>query len=96
MQSLDLQPGTVILLDNVRFHHSLCVKELAKQRQWDLLYTPPYSPWFNPVEGVFSVVKRAYYRGSSIDEAFRAVSQHHLEAFMTGSLATREMPGTMA
>jgi transposase len=52
-----LPPGTVILLDNVSFHHSLVVKDIAKQHSLVLLYTPPYSPCFNPIEGVFSIIR---------------------------------------
>ena len=86
LERLQLPHGAVILLDNVCFHHANVVKQLALSRQWTLLYTPPYSPWFNPIEGVFSVVKRAYYKGCSIDEAFAAVTQVHLAAFVDKSL----------
>lgn len=92
MSQLDLPKQTVILLDNVRFHHSLCVKDLAKQRHWALLYTPPYSPWFNPIEGVFSIVKRSFYKGNSIDQAFNSVTNTHITAFMQNSLTISQMP----
>lgn len=92
MQRLQLPAGTVFLLDNVRFHHANAVKDLARQRQWTLLYTPPYSPWYNPIEGVFSVVKRAYYKGCSIDECFATVTRSHLAAFMDKSISLRNMP----
>ena len=51
----NLQPDTVVLIDNVAFHHSKIVKQYARDRNIHLLYVPPYSPWFNPVEGVFSI-----------------------------------------
>ena len=92
LRSLELPPKAVILLDNVRFHHAKAVKYLAQQRQWALLYTPPYSPWFNPIEGVFSIVKRQFYTGKSIDESFAAVTRGHLAAFMNKSLSIRDMP----
>ncbi len=55
--SFDLPAGTVLLLDNVSFHHSKVVKEYAISQGLVLLYVPPYSPWFNSVEGVFSIAK---------------------------------------
>lgn len=65
LESAQIPKGSVILLDNVRFHRSNVVKEIAEGRQWILLFTPPYSPWFNPIEGVFSIVKRHFYKGHS-------------------------------
>jgi transposase len=52
MKSLDIPIKSVILLDNVRFHYSKAVAQFAETRQWDLCFVPPYSPWFNPIEGV--------------------------------------------
>lgn len=59
LSNLDAPAQTVILLDNVAFHHSKSVEEMAKRKNFELLYVPPYSPWYNPIEGVFSIVKRA-------------------------------------
>jgi len=46
------------LLDNLRFHHSKEVKSLIENAGHKIIYTPPYSPDLNPVENVFSVLKR--------------------------------------
>lgn len=78
--------NSVIILDNVSFHHSKIVKETAKEKGYDLLYIPPYSPIFNPIEGVFSIVKRAYYKCKSIEESFNNLTKNHLEAFFNHSL----------
>jgi transposase len=51
-----------IISDNVSFHKSDPVKDVAAHRNLDLVYTPPYSPWFNPTEFAFSKVKNAYRR----------------------------------
>lgn len=57
VQSMPFPPTTTVLMDNVAFH-----KDLApfKEKAYSALYTPPYSPEFNPVENVFSVVKHAF------------------------------------
>ena len=66
LESLSLPVGTVILLDNVAFHRSKKASEVANLKGYIFLFTPPYSPWFNPIEGVFSIVKRDFYKHGSI------------------------------
>jgi transposase len=86
LSNLQLPHKSVILLDNVSFHHCCDVKELAKEKQWELLYVPPYSPWFNPIEGVFSIVKRRYYCCYDIQSSFDAVTEDHCASFFKKSL----------
>ena len=88
LNSLDLNSEMVLLMDNVRFHHANKVKELCKNKNVDILYTPPYSPWFNPIELCFSIIKRQYYKNQNIDLAFDALNKKHLEAFFNKSLNT--------
>ena len=87
LSSLDLPLNTVILLDNVRFHHSKLAAEIAKRKQFILLFVPPYSPWFNPIEGIFSIVKRDFYKNGDIENAFKSVTQSHCSAFFGKSLS---------
>ena len=91
IKSLNLEPKTVILLDNVRFHHSKIVKDFCIQSQLHLLFTPPYCPWFNPIEYCFSVVKRHFAKHQDILTAFRALCPWHCRAFFSKALTeTRE------
>ena len=90
LRECKLQEGTVVLLDNVSFHHARDVKKAADMAKVQLLFTPPYSPWFNPIEGCFSIVKRAFYKGCSIDEAFAALDPSHCRAFFRRSLDATE------
>lgn len=60
LESLDLPPESILLMDNVAFHKTKRVREIIASRQWDILYIPPYSPWFNPIENIFSIAKNAY------------------------------------
>lgn len=57
-----LPSNRTILLDNVAFHRSTLVKATAQEQNQTLVYTPPYCPWFNPVEHVFSNVKSNFRR----------------------------------
>ena len=86
LEKLNLPEKTVFLLDNVSFHHSKKIKEFFEFKNWKLLYTPPYSPWFNPIEGIFSIVKRNFYKDYDISKSFECVHKHHLEAFFRKSL----------
>jgi transposase len=92
LQSLDLPSGSVVLLDNVRFHHALRIKNFAAERGLELLYVPPYSPWFNPIEFCFSVVKKAYARVQDIREAFASLLPSHCHAFFRKSLGASGPP----
>ena len=87
-----IESGTVILLDNVAFHKARCILELATEKGWLLLYTPPYSPWFNPIEGMFSIIKRHFYKYASIDNALNALNPHHANSFFRQSFSLRGMP----
>jgi len=47
-------------MDNISFHHSKEVKELAELSNKKIIFSPPYSPQFNPIELLFSVMKKKY------------------------------------
>ena len=92
MSGFGIQDGCVILLDNVSFHHSKPIRDLAAEKGWELLYVPPYSPWFNPIEGVFSVVKRAFYKGGSVAPAVAALKASHGVAFFKHAMGIQQSP----
>jgi transposase len=52
-----LCPGRVVVMDNLSAHKGGRVKEIIEGRGCELLYLPPYSPDFNPIEQAFSKVK---------------------------------------
>lgn len=64
-----------ILLDNVAFHHSLSVQEIIAQKGYKVLFTPPYSPEYNPIEGIFASFKRLLKTGVSIEAAWKAIGR---------------------
>lgn len=45
-----LQPGQIVILDNLAAHKVPGVRELIEAAGAELLYLPPYSPDFNPIE----------------------------------------------
>jgi transposase len=52
-----LLPGAVLVLDNARIHHGGRIKEIVSAAGCSLLYLPPYSPDFNPIELAWSWIK---------------------------------------
>ena len=88
----NIPTNTVILLDNAAIHKTKLIKQTALQLGIELLYVPPYSPWFNPIEGVFSIIKRAFYKGLSIDESFQSTNEHHYNAFFKKSISLKARP----
>jgi transposase len=50
-------PKSVLIMDNASFHRSDRVKQLCSDAGVKLLYLPPYSPDFNPIEEFFAELK---------------------------------------
>ena len=53
----ELQPGDIVILDNVGFHKSERAAELVRVQGAWLLFLPPYSPDLNPIGMAFSKLK---------------------------------------
>ena len=53
-----LRAGDVVVMDNLPSHKHPRVRELIESAGAKLLYLPPYSPDFNPIEMIWSKVKR--------------------------------------
>jgi transposase len=52
-----LQPGQVVVMDNLSSHKGSRVRELVEGRGCHLVYLPPYSPDLNPIEEAFAKIK---------------------------------------
>ena len=52
-----LRPGQVVVLDNLAAHKGERIRRLVEARGCELLFLPPYSPDFSPIEEAFSKVK---------------------------------------
>jgi transposase len=52
-----LKPGDIVIMDNLGSHKRSGVREAIEAAGASLLYLPPYSPDFNPIEKAFSKLK---------------------------------------
>jgi len=53
----ELTPGDIVVLDNLSAHKVAGVRQAIEAAGARLLYLPPYSPDFNPIEMAFSKLK---------------------------------------
>jgi len=57
-----LRPGQVVVVDNLSAHRAESIRQSLEARGCSLLFLPPYSPDFTPIEQAFSKLK-AILRG---------------------------------
>ena len=53
----ELRPGDIVILDNLGSHKGAGVRAAIEAAGASLLYLPPYSPDFNPIENAFAKLK---------------------------------------
>ena len=53
----ELTPGDIVVMDNLPAHKVAGVRQAVEAAGATLLYLPPYSPDFNPIEMAFSKLK---------------------------------------
>jgi len=53
----ELSPGDVVIMDNLGSHKGPAVRAAIEAAGASLLYLPPYSPDFNPIENAFAKLK---------------------------------------
>ena len=53
----ELRPGDVVIMDNLSSHKGPNVRAMIEAAGASLMYLPPYSPDFNPIENAFAKLK---------------------------------------
>ena len=81
-----LQPGQVVVMDNLPAHKVEGVRSRIEAAGAELLYLPPYSPDFNPIEQAWSKIKQQLRSAkaraletleAAITEFLAAITAHH-------------------
>jgi transposase len=72
-----LQPGDVVVLDNLAAHKVAGVRQAIAAAGASILYLPPYSPDFNPVEQLFAKLKALLRKAAARtkDELWQAIGR---------------------
>ncbi len=88
-----LQPGDVVVMDNLSSHKTLGVQEAIEAVGATVRYLPPYSPGFNPIESMWSKVKQ-HLRSTAarthrqlvraVGDAMRSVTPADCQGFFAG------------
>jgi len=85
-----LQPGDILFMDNLSAHKVAGLEELIHSCGAHLIYLPPYSPDFNPIELVWSKVKTILRRLKArtmpdlieaLKQALQAITPHDIHAW---------------
>ncbi len=78
----ELAPGDVVIMDNLPAHKVSGVRKTIESAHAQLLYLPPYSPDFNPIEMAFSKLKAILRKAAarSIDALWKVIADA-LDAF---------------
>jgi transposase len=77
-----LKPGDIVVLDNLSAHKVPGVREAIEAAGGTLLYLPPYSPDFNPIEQLFAKLKALLRKAAerSVDGLWNRIA-YLLDAF---------------
>lgn len=54
----ELKPGQYVVMDNASFHKSQKTTELIRSVGCEIIFLPPYSPDYNPIEKFWANMKR--------------------------------------
>lgn len=60
-----LRPGQIVIMDNLGAHRPKRIRELIEKRGCELMYLPPYSPDYSPIEEAFSKIKSLLRRAAA-------------------------------
>lgn len=87
-----LRRGDVVVMDNLPAHKSIAVRETIEAAGAVLLFLPPYSPDFNPIELAFAKIKALLKKAAArtlpalwdaIRDAIDAVTPNDARSFFT-------------
>ena len=74
-----LKPGMVVVIDNASFHKSRKIVELIHAANCRIIFLPPYSPDFNPIEHHWAAVKSAIRKAAEKVKDFYVAAVQTLE-----------------
>lgn len=84
----ELRPGDIVVMDNLGSHKGAGVRQAIEAVGASLLYLPPYSPDFNPIENAFAKLKAMLRKAAerTVDGLWAAI-ERLVETFTTTECA---------
>ena len=72
-----LAPGDIVIMDNLGSHKGAGVRAAIEAAGASLLYLPPYSPEFNPIENAFAKLKASLRKAAerSVEGLWNAIGR---------------------
>jgi len=73
----ELEPSDVVIMDNLPAHRVKGVREAIEAASATLLFLPPYSPDFNPIEQLFAKLKALLRKAAArtVDALWQTIAE---------------------
>lgn len=73
----ELRPGDIVVMDNLGSHKRPSIRAAIEAAGANLLYLPPYSPNFNPIENAFAKLKALLRKAAerTVDGLWNAIGR---------------------
>lgn len=80
-----LRPGDIVILDNLAAHRNPDARQAIERAGARMMFLPPYSPDFNPIENAFAKLKALLRKAAArtVEELWGAIADA-IEAFKPG------------
>ncbi len=78
---LCLKPGTVVIMDNAQFHRKEELRKIASRYHVMVLFLPPYSPDYNPIEKLWANMKRWLRKNMRYYDSFEDALEAAIDAY---------------
>jgi transposase len=93
----ELNPGDTVVMDNLSSHKGPRVREMIEAVGARLLYLPPYSPDFNPIENAFAKLKALLRKAAerTIEGLWTAIAASSTSSRPTNAPTILKQPDTM-
>ena len=91
IRSMPYAGGATIIMDNASIHKTREVRKACEDKRYKILFTPSYSPEYNPIEMVFGSIKNDFYRRrydpAFVDVGLRRMVHRCVDDWVEGKLA---------
>ena len=76
-----LSPGDVVIMDNAQFHRKGELRKIASRYHILVLFLPPYSPDYNPIEKLWANMKRWLKKNMRNYDSFEDALEDAIEVY---------------